>query len=287
MAGYFWGPDGYIYGRDFNSKNTQGLPKYDIDKQWYLFMIWGMAGYNPDLPESFYIKKIAAHFPGSDAKAIYNTWNATADVMSWIDKIHYRQNDAEFLAEGCIDIIKFKDVNAFARNDGMPDQGVTAIGDFVTKGKQAGELTPFDVADKLDEASKKLVNGAAHISPGNNAELRQTLGDFEAMGYMAQYYAHKIRGATYLSLYRLNGDEKDKQQAVTELEAGISSWESYAKAATTYYNPQLMARTRMLDWNALTENVKKDVTIVQNAKKGEPVGVSVSNKLWEIDKKKL
>jgi len=36
----------------------------------------------------------------------------------------------------------------------MPDQGVTAIGDFVTKGKQAGELTPFDVADKLDEASK-------------------------------------------------------------------------------------------------------------------------------------
>ncbi len=207
--------------------------------------------------------------------------------MSWIDKIHYRQNDAEFLAEGCIDIIKFKDVNAFARNDGMPDQGVTAIGDFVTKGKQAGEITPFDVADKLDEASKTLVNGAAHISAGNNAELRQTLGDFEAMGYMAQYYAHKIRGATYLSLYRLNGDEEDKQQAVTELEAGVISWESYAKVATTYYNPQLMARTRMLDWNALTENVKKDVTIAQNAKKGEPVGVSVSNKLWEVDKKKL
>jgi len=108
MAGYFWGPDGYIYGRDFNSKNAQGLPKYEIDKQWYLFMIWGMTGYNPDLPESFYINKIAAHFPGSDARTIYDTWNATADVISWTDKIHYRQNDAEFLAEGCIDIIKFK-----------------------------------------------------------------------------------------------------------------------------------------------------------------------------------
>lgn len=286
MAGYFWGPDGYIYGRDFHSKDER-VPKYEIDKQWYLFMIWGRAGYDPDLPESFYINQIAAHFPGSDARSIYDTWNATADMIAWVDKIHYRQNDAEFLAEGCFDIIRFKDVNAFARNDGMPDQGVTAIGDFVTKGKQAEELTPFDVAGKLDEASKKLIDGAASIAAGNNAELQQTLGDFEAMGYLAQYYGHKIRGATYLSLYRLNGDEKSKQQAVAELEAGVNSWERYAKAASTYYKPQLMARTRMLDWNALTENVKQDITIAQNAKKGETVAVSASNKLWEKDKKKL
>jgi hypothetical protein len=287
MAGYYWGPDGYIYARDFHTKDTKGLPEYEIGKQWYMFMTWGMAGYNPDLPESYYIDKIDEHFPGADAKAIYQTWNNTADVVSWIDKIHYRQNDAEFLAEGCFDIKGFKDINAFARNDVMPDQGVTAIGDFVQKGKVPGELTPFDVADKLTEASKKLLAGAAKINDNGNTELKQTVGDFKIMAYMADYYAHKIKGATYTSMYRFTGDEKDKTQAVAELEAAVNSWVNYAVAASAQYKPQLFARTMKLDWDALLPMVKHDVELAKAAQKGEPVAVSGSNKLWDRDKKKL
>jgi hypothetical protein len=286
MAGYFWGPDGYIYGRDFHSK-ARTVPKYEIDKQWYLFMIWGMAGYNPDLPESYYVEKIAERFPGADANGIYKTWNATADVIAWIDKTHYDQNDASFFPEGSLDIRHFHDLDSFARKDCMPDQGITAIGEFAKTGKIAGELTPFEVADKLGTAAKTLLAGASNISDGGNSELKQTLGDFKAMGYMAEYYVHKIRAATYVSLYRYAGDEKDKAQAVAEAEAEVKSWVDYGKAASAQYKPQLFARTQLLDWDALTAEVKRDVSIAQNAKKGEPVGVGESNKLWEIDKKKL
>jgi hypothetical protein len=246
-----------------------------------------MAGYNPDLPESYYIDKIAEHFKGADAKAIYATWNATSDVIEWIDKIHYRQNDAEFLPEGSFDITRFKDLNAIARNDCMPDQGVTAIGDFAQKGKVAGELTPFEVADKLEEASKTLLAGAARIGDNNNPELKQTLGDFKAMGYMADYYAHKVNAATYMAQYRFAGDEKNKAQAVAEAEAEVNSWINYAAVASAQYKPQLFARTQYLDWNAETDLVKQDVNIAKNAQKGEPVAVAASNKLWEKDKKKL
>jgi hypothetical protein len=286
MAGYFWGPDGYIYARDFHSKD-QTLPKYEIEKQWYLFMIWGMAGYNPDLPESYYIDKIAEHFPGADANAIYKTWNSTADVISWVDKIHYEQNDASFFPEGSFDIRHFHDLDNFARKDCMPDQGVTSIGEFTKTGKIAGELTPFEVADKLEATSKTLLSGAATISNHGNPELKQTLGDFKAMGYMAEYYVHKIRAATYLSLYRYAGNEKDKTQAIAEAQAEVKSWVDYANAASAQYKPQLFARTQFLDWNAWTADVKKDVTIAQNAKKGDRVGIAASNKLWEVDKKKL
>jgi hypothetical protein len=283
MSGYFWGPDGYIYGRDFNSKNPEGLLKYEIDKQWFMFMIWGRAGYNPDLPESFYIDRIAAHFPGANAKLLYYTWKSTSDVIEWVDKIHFRQNDAEFIAEGCFDITKFHDLNNFARMPCMPEQGVSSIGDFVLNGKVTGELTPFDVAAKLDSASKNLLSGASKIKAGHNLELQQTLGDFMAMGNLAEYYAHKIRGAVNISQYRVTGDEKKKEQSVTEMEGALASWTSYAKTATTYYNPQLLARTQLLDWNALTDNVKEDINIARNAKKGELVAVSGTNILWERD----
>ena len=283
MAGYFWGPDGYIYARDFNSKNADKLPKYEIEKQWYLFMIYGRVGYNPELPESFFVNRIKARFPGINAKKLYDTWRNTSEVISWVDKIHFRQNDAEFIAEGSFDIRRFHDINVFCRMPGMPEQGVSSIGDFVTKGKVEGEMTPFEVAEKLDIASQNLLKGSSQIKAGDNAELQQTLGDLTALGYLAEYYAHKIRAATNLSMFRLNGTEENKTIAVDELTKGLESWKNYAKTATTYYNPHLLARTQMLDWNAITQYVEKDIEIAQNAQKGEPVEVSGTNVLWETD----
>lgn len=281
MSGYFWGPDGYIYGRDFNSKNPKGLPKYEIDKQWYLFMIFGRAGYNPNLPESFYVNRIKAHFPGVNGQLLYDTWKSTSEVISWVDKIHFRQNDFEFIAEGCFDGKKFHDVNSFCRVPCMPEQGVSSIGDFVLKGKVSGELTPFEVAEKLEQASMNLLGGVSKIKAGNNPELAQTLGDLSALGYLAEYYSHKIKGAVNLSMYRLSGEEKSKTTAVTELEKAVGSWENYAKTAAAHYQPQLLARTQILDWVALTEFVKEDVILAKKAEKGEPVEVSGTNKLWE------
>lgn len=283
MSGYFWGPDGYIYGRDFNSKNPENLPKYEIDKQWYMFMIYGRAGFNPNLPESFYVNRIKAHFPGVNAQLLYDTWKSTSEVISWVDKIHFRQNDAEFITEGCFDIKKFHDVNNFCRMPCMPDQGLSSIGDFVLKGKVAGELTPFEVAGKLEQASANLLKGTSKIKAGNNKELAHTLGDLTALGYLAEYYSHKIKGATNLSMYRLSGEEKNKTAAVTELEQAVVSWKNYAKTATTYYKPQLLARTQMLDWDALIPFVEEDVNMAKKAKKGEPVEVSGTNILWERD----
>ena len=283
MAGYFWGPDGYIYARDFNSKNADKLPRYEIDKQWYLFMIYGRAGYNPDLPESFYVSRIKNHFPGVDAKKLYDTWRYTSDVISWVEKIHFRQNDAEFLAEGCIDITRFHNINFFARVDCLPEQGVSSIGDFVMNGKTDGEMTPFEVADKLDNASQHLLQGASRIKSGANMELEQTLGDLTALGYLAKYYALKIKAATNLSLFRLNGTEENKTVAIQELEQALEVWKDYAKVATTYYKPQLMARTQMLDWDAITAFVVEDIEMARAAKEGEPVATSGTNVLWTRD----
>lgn len=284
MNGYFWGPDGYIYGRVFNSKNAGNLSSYEIDKQWYLFMIYGRAGYNPDLPESFYVNRIRARFPGVNARKLYDTWKATSAVIEWVDKIHFRQNDAEFIAEGCFDNRKFHTVDNFCRTPCMPEQGVSSIGDFVLKGKIPGELTPFEVAVKLDLASATL-RKAASLKNQGNAELEQTLGDLVALGYLAKYYACKVRGATYLSQFRHTGQVTFKNKAIASLESALQAWKSYAKTATTYYNPQLLARTQELDWNLLTNSVAQDITIAREAKAGEPVEVSGSNVLWRLDRR--
>ena len=49
FAGFYMGGDGYTPTRTFFSKNsaTQGI--LDVQRQWYMYMLWGRLSYNPDI----------------------------------------------------------------------------------------------------------------------------------------------------------------------------------------------------------------------------------------------
>jgi len=42
-------------------------------------------------------------------------------------------------------------------------------------------------------------------------------------------------------------------------------WKNYAAVASKLYKPQLLARTRVLDWNRILDDVKKDVEIARKS----------------------
>ena len=86
------------------------------------------------------------------------------------------------------------------------------------------------------------------------------------MAYLGHYYAAKIAGATELALFEKTGRAPHKDKAVAHLERAVKHWEAYAKVATSQYRPQLLARTRDLDWLRLLEDVKQDVEIARSAK---------------------
>lgn len=282
--GFYMGPDGYVWAREVAEKS--GETPYSLNKHWYRFMIWGRTAYNPNLPQQFYIDKIATRFRSTDPALLHLTWKATSDIISWTDKIHFRQNDMQFAPEGCFDRDKFHDVNVFISTAAMPEQNVISIADYA-KNPDAEGITPFEVADNLTDAGNILRNGAKKLRGSNNPELVKTLIDFEALGALGHYYAHKVKGATYLAQFRLNGKTSDKENAIAELEEALTAWKAYAEAATKNYVPTLLSRTQKLDWNAITKWVEQDIEIAKTAKKGEPVGYGDDNKLWERDERKI
>ena len=283
--GFYMGPDGYVWGREFISKNSTEPRQYEIDKHWYRFKIWGQTAYNPYLPMSYFINQLRLRYPEVDAPLLFESWQASSDVISWIDKIHFRQNDFQFLPTGCLDVNGFHDVNSFIHFGAMPEQGVQSIADFA-QGTGIG-LDPFQVAKKLDEATQKLKKGADELDPGTDPDLQETLGDFRAMSHLGAYYADKVRGATFLAQYRLNGNPEDQTNAILALENALNHWLDYADAAAAQYLPQLMARTRTLDWEALIPFVAEDIEIARRAKKGESVGPAVDNRLWLRDRRRF
>ena len=50
IAGFYMGPDGYHWGRDFITKDPGGPRPTVMQKQWLSFALWGRLAYEPDLP---------------------------------------------------------------------------------------------------------------------------------------------------------------------------------------------------------------------------------------------
>jgi hypothetical protein len=66
-------------------------------------------------------------------------------------------------------------------------------------------ITPLQVAAALEAHASATLKLVAELRPAKSRELRLTLGDYEAMAHLGNYYAPKILGATQLALYDSTG----------------------------------------------------------------------------------
>ena len=270
-AGFYMGPDGYVWARDFLSKEGDLAGRLEVDKHWYRFMLWGRLGYDLTLPRTYFEQRLAQRFPEAPAGAIYDTWAAASQIVPQVNRFFFRVNDFQFSPEGCISSDGFLTVDAFFQHPPLPGSGILSVKEYaaaVVKGQACDGITPMDVAESLDRLAETTLAGVAALReacrPGK--ELAATLADVEATAHLGRYYARKIRGAAELAVFRADpkrGEARDR--AVRHLEDAVAAWEAYARVAAGRYRPQLLARTHYLDWNALLAEVKKDVAIARGA----------------------
>jgi hypothetical protein len=77
----------------------------------------------------------------------------------------------------------------------------------------------------------------------------------EAMAYLGNYYAEKIRAA--------DAKDKNTEQAIEHLQKALGHWEQYAEVGQKLYKSQLLSRAGLADWQQGYENAKKDISLLQ------------------------
>jgi len=118
--------------------------------------------------------------------------------------------------------------------------------------------TPIEVSDRIHSHADKALVLLGGFNHAGDKELRLTLGDIKAIAYMGKYYAHKIRGATELALFR----ETHKKEHIEELIQAAKFWRLYTSAALSQYkNPLWTNRVGYCDWQALSKEVLNDIKI--------------------------
>jgi len=272
-AGYYVGSDGYAWGREFISTEPDSPRQLEIRKHWYRFMLWGRLGYDPALDRRYFEKRIAHRLPQAPAAALYDAWREASKVIPLVNRFHWRNWDFMWAVEGCMDQRKgFHTVRDFITNPTMEAGGILTIPAYVAarlKNEKIEGTTPVQLAEQLKGHAARARENVERTPRdiGTPAkELRRTLGDILAMAWLGDYYAAKILGAVELALFEKTGDAKHKTAAVKHLQDAVRHWQDYAAVARAQYRPQLLARTRELDWLHLQEDVKKDVAIARSAK---------------------
>ncbi|MBL8211462.1 MAG: hypothetical protein JNK87_12150 [Bryobacterales bacterium] len=278
MAGFYMGPDGYIWGREFLSRKPQKPHQLVMQKQWYSFLLWGRLAYDPSIPDGHFQSLVTKHFPEVNGAKLYEAWGEASQVFPLITRFFWGDIDLKWFPEACVSHPRhrgFYTVRHFVEGESMPGSGVLSILQWRKKklaGEAMGGVTPLEIAAQLEAAAEKGLRGVEGMS-GERQELRETLGDIRAMSYLAQYYAAKIHGAAALALYDRSSSAADKSEAVQALQRAAAAWQSYAHTYTEQYTtPHLYNRVGFVDMNGLLIKVKQDIDLAERWKPGTIVG---------------
>jgi len=277
MAGFYMGPDGYVWGRDFLERHPDAGPRpLVIEKQWYSFMLLGRLAYDPTLPDSRFERILAARHPTASSPHLFRALQSASQVMPLITRFFWGDIDLKWYPEASLSHRRSKGyytVRHFMEGTTMPGSEVLGIRDWrarLTNRQPMEQTTPLDIADAVDgSASETLAaTDALRGAAKEDAELRKTVIDTEALAWLGRYYASKIRGASALALFDLTGDTFEHRASLRHLGDALAHWKRYAAIRDAHYVPALYNRVGYVHVTALTEQVAADVDIARNWKPG-------------------
>jgi hypothetical protein len=272
--GFYMGPDGYTWGKEYISKQRDFNGQFVADKRWYCFQAWGKLAYDPTLPNSYFADQLKSRFPEVNALNLYTAWAKASQVLPLVNRFHNvgAQMDYQWYPEGCTGKTGFHNIDRFSSANPQSGEGLMSIPEYANAVQNhiamAG-TTPIQVAANLWDMSNEAL-GLTKDMTGNDKELLQTINDIKAMAYLGQYYSNKILGAINKCLEDKTSDPDQKlqyrTQAIKNLQDASNSWKNYAATLSKSYIPQYLTRIgKVVDISAIQADVDKDILLVTKA----------------------
>ncbi|MDP1587699.1 MAG: hypothetical protein Q8M07_08160 [Prosthecobacter sp.] len=285
IAGFYMGPDGYTWGRDFLERNPAPGPRpLVMEKQWYSFMQWGRLAYDPSLPDSHFEKALAARHPSASSHDLFIALQNASQVMPYITRFFWGDIDLKWFPEACWSHPKrkggdggFYTVQKFMEGSTMPGANVLNIRDWskrLTNREPMEGATPLEIAAALEGAASQTFASLTNLREAakTDPELQKNLHDCEALAHLGRYYATKIRGACSLALFDASSDKHEHTISLRYLNEALGHWKSYASIRDAHYMPAFYNRLGFVNITALIEKAAVDTEIARDWKPGSLKG---------------
>jgi hypothetical protein len=271
IVGFYLG--GYTGGRDYLGKDNTLPRPLNIQKQWYLFMLWGRLSYNPYLKDSLFLKTIESRFKNVPPQILMDGWSAASMIFPWITRFSWGTGDFKWFPEASLSSNRFKGfytVKDFMEVEPEPGSNISNIIRWAQNYKlnySDSLMSPIAVADTLTRYARIALINLKYLKERKSNlsdELNLTLGDIEAFATIGNYYSEKIRGASSLALYNFYGLKQDQEDAIQHLTNAKSFWMKYGTIYDSQYKPALFSRIGFVNITQLIEKTDQDIKIAIN-----------------------
>ena len=270
--GYYYGSDQYVWGREFLGKYSEEPRDIEIEKHWYQWMCWGRLGYNPDVSNDRFASYIDYRFPSVDGQKMFEAWQKASMIYPWVTGFHWGSLDFQWYIESgqsrpfvANTPSGYHDVNRFITLKPHKGTGYISIPDYTQAyfaGNEMDGETPIEVAGKIIKNTDDALEWVYDQTKEMDNELRITVDDIRTIAFLGKYYAHKIRAATYLSLFRESFEKDWYQKCIEELNISAGYWRHYAASSLANYKTPLW--TNRVGYVDLKENFEwalYDITV--------------------------
>lgn len=255
--GFLMGEESTRPGLDAtHTEKSQGHQtwKYEYDRHWFRFLLWGRLAYDPDLPDDHWRAVFGRRF-GEAGDDLYTAYTQTSFVIPAVTRFHFNYMNGDWQGEWCIgewntgfgrgrnyrDSRPFHDVLEFVFNHTIED-GILDIPEYagmLARGETppANVLTPLQMADQLEQAATAGAAAAERLRARGdaNGEVVCCRDEFAATAELGAYYAEKIRGATGLMRFFAGGDAAHRDAAVERLKKAAERWARFTELSVPHY----------------------------------------------------
>jgi len=263
FAGFYIGSDGFCPTRSFFCKDALSQGILEVQRQWYMNMIWGRLAYNPQTPDLLFKNHMKLRYPAVSTDELFTAWHlASVGVQKTTELLHEDFDlDFKWYPEACLTYKGFATVDQFAAADIGPGSLLCNIKNSAA-GNCDGKKNSYQLADEIEADAMSALKTINSMNNKPNTELGVAINNIKAMSYLSLYYAFKIRGATY----KLAGQTSN---TTTALGKAYCWWMNYTNLMDAMYEGQANQRSNPVlpnwhfqDATVLNEYIDNGGTVV-------------------------
>ncbi len=252
-----------------DSQTKRVFWKYEFERYWAFYQLWGQLSYNPALPDTGWMAELRRRF-GPAAEDVDQALRASSKVISEIVAAHLADPNMYIWPEinpGGL-ISAYKDV---LPSDWSHIARVKeAVRTRLDKGASAKQ-SPLDTAallDRLAAETDEALSRARKKVDTSSAEWQSSEIDMQVLAAMARYHARKQRAAYDLTWFYETGNVDAIRAAQAEVKQGLSIWNGLVKLTDGVYPEQMAYGPADVGaWKEKLPYVQHDVTWLEELEK--------------------
>jgi len=255
FKGFLMGSDGFIPTRTFFSNNSITQGTLEIQRQWYMNMIWGRLSYNPNTPDDVFKNYMKLKFPGISTNDLFTAWSNASSGLSKVGELTFTNFKLDFhwYPENCQSHKGFLTIADFAAATPLNSSTLCSISGTAAD-SCAGKISSYAVADQIEADAMSALALVNTMSAPDNSEPGVAINNIKAMSYLTIYYAYKIRGATF-------NKENKTIEAKKAMGSAYCWWMKYANLMDANFKGMSCQRTsHFATWHQHDAAVLKEYT---------------------------